>query len=70
MVPPSIRLGTSQIQQVLPVLVPTSGPIFHHLKHIRKHVPPEPAISLMIITFPQIPLGAVNACWSPVGLLK
>jgi hypothetical protein len=54
MVPPSIRLGTSQIQ-VLPPRCTNQWANLSHLKHIRKHVSTEPAISLMIITFgPQI----------------
>src|ERR1051325_6786116 len=73
MEPPSTNGGVSLVATKPPqVRVPTSGPIFRDRNMYGRRSPPDPAISLMIITFgPQIPdAGLVNGTRLPAGLLK
>ena len=70
---PSMIGGTSHTPTSPPhVVVPTSGPIPLNRNMYGSRSPPEPAASLMIITFgPQMPApGNVNALRSATGLLK
>ena len=72
-VPPSMNGGVSAVCTRPPqVRVPTSGPILRRRNMYGIRSPPEPAISLMIITFgPQMPAdGLVNGTRSPATLLK
>ena len=71
--PPSTKGGVSAVCTRPPhVRLPTSGPIFRRLNIYGIRSPPDPAISLMIITFgPQIPAeGLVKGMRSPATLLK
>src|SRR5678815_5401776 len=71
--PPSTNGGVSLVATRPPhVRLPTSGPILRRLNMYGMRSPPEPAISLMIMTFgPQMPdAGLVNGTRLPAGLLK
>src|SRR3989442_12270176 len=71
--PPSTNNGVSAVCTRPPqVRLPTSTPIFRRLNIHGIRSPPEPAISLTIMTFgPQIPAdGLVNGYRSPATLLK
>src|SRR5688572_27253602 len=71
--PPSTNGGVSLVATSPPqVRSPTSGPSLRPLNMYGIRSPPDPAISLMIITFgPQTPdAGLVNGTRPPAGLLK
>src|SRR6185312_8980797 len=71
--PPSTNVGVSAVCTRPPhVRLPTSGPSLRRLNMYGIRSPPEPAISLMIITFgPHTPAaGLVNGMRSPATLLK
>src|SRR6185295_1089541 len=71
--PPSMKGGVSAVRTSPPhVRLPTSGPSLRKRNMYGIKSPPEPAISLMIITFgPQMPAdGLVNGYRSPATLLK